>query len=367
MSETEMKLKQIKSYSAAYLDLNKILIDEKFNVRKLYDEAEHKSLTADIKIRGQMTPIMVQPRPSDSVHPYRLIMGFRRCRALKELGIDKVLAEIFDGDDFSAEAANLAENVQRADLLPYEVAQRLVQMAAKYKTTGDKLGRLVGLSGRYASNLMRLEAKLCPKLLSLFHHEGGPDDRDPGVTKLLEFAAHDHDVQMQEWEKYLGTGSKKGKGAKAEPEPKPEPEPGKARPRSEDIDAALVNLLALVENDKGKPNAKYTTETTKLAVAALRWCGGVTETFPGVYSKADEEKKVEAAKAAKKADEEKAKEAAKLIKEQEAAAKKASAEREKADKAKAKAEADAAAAKVKAAEAEKKAKDAAAAAAKMAK
>ena len=53
----------------------------------------------------------------------------------------------------------------------------------------------------------------------------------------------------------------------------------------------------------------------------------MTETFPGVYSKADEEKKVEAAKAAKKADEEKAKEAAKLIREQEAAAKKASAGR----------------------------------------
>jgi len=363
MPETEMKLKQIKSYSAAYLDLNKILIDEKFNVRKLYDEAEHKSLTADIKIRGQMTPIMVQPRPSDSVHPYRLIMGFRRCRALKELGIDRVLAEIFDGDDFSAEAANLAENVQRADLLPYEVAQRLVQMATKYKTTGDKLGRLVGLSGRYASNLMRLEAKLCPKLLSLFHHEGGPDDRDPGVTKLLEFAAHDHDVQMQEWEKYLGTGSKKGKGAKAEPAPAPEADSDKGtpRPKVEEIDQAQTNLLALIESKK------VTADQAKLAIAALKWCGGVTQTYPGVYSKADEEKKVEAAKAAKKADEEKAKEAAKLIKEQEAAAKKASAEREKADKVKAKAEADAAAAKVKAAEAEKKAKDAAAAAAKMAK
>lgn len=360
MAETEMKLKQIKSYSAIYLPLDKILIDEKFNVRKMYDEAEHKSLTADIKIRGQMTPIMVQPRPSDSVHPYKLIMGFRRCRALKELGIDKVLAEIFDGDDFSAEAANLAENVQRADLLPYEVAQRLVQMAEKYKTTGEKLGRLVGLSGKYASNLMRLERQLCPKLLKLFHHEGAPTDKDPGVTRLLDFAALTHDEQEAEWEKYLGTASHKGKGAKAEKEEKPETEEKdtKPRPSRDEIDTALVNLLALVESKK------YTTDQTALAVKALRWAGGVTETFPGVYSKAEEAKKEEAAKAAEKAEAEKEKEAAKLIREQESAAKKAEAEKAKAEKTKIKAEADAAAAKAKAAEAEKKAKEAAAAVAK---
>jgi len=363
MSETatEMKLKQIKSYNAIYIPISSILVDEKFNVRKVYDPDEQKSLTADIKMRGQITPVMVQPRPTDSAHPYKLIVGFRRMRSLKELGVDKALVEVFDGDDFSAEAANLAENVQREDLLPYEVAQQLCKMAAKYKTSGEKLGRLVGLSGKYASNLMRLENKLCPRLLKLFHHEGDPNSKDPGVTKLLDFAALDHEQQEAEYEKYLGTASHKGKGAKAEPVTPtgPEPEPETSRPRVAEIDQALVNLLALVESKK------YTTEQTKLAVAALNWCSGAKDTFPGVYSKADEEKKAEVAKAAKEKAKVEAAEAAKLIREQEAAKKKAAADAERAAKAKVKAEADAAAAKAKAAEAEKKAKEAAAAAAKM--
>jgi ParB/RepB/Spo0J family partition protein len=372
MTETaaEMKLKQIKSYSAIYIPISSILVDEKFNVRKVYDPDEQKSLTADIKMRGQITPVMVQPRPTDSAHPYKLIVGFRRMRSLKELGVDKALVEVFDGDDFSAEAANLAENVQREDLLPYEVAQQLCKMAAKYKTSGEKLGRLVGLSGKYASNLMRLENKLCPKLLSLFHHEGGPNDKDPGVTKLLDFAALDHDAQMVEYEKYLGTASHKGKGAKAAAAAATttttDEDDKVKRPKVEEIDQALVNLLALIEDDKAKgEKAKYTAANCKLAIAALKWAGGAEETFPGVYSKADEEKKAAAAKVAAEEEKKKTEAARKLAKEQEAVAKKAEADKKKAEAARIKAEADAAALKTKAAEAEKKAKDLAAQTAKM--
>ena len=327
----DRKIVAVKETTPIMIPIEKILVDESYNVRKVYDDSEADRLTGDIKMRGQMTPVMVVPNHDNSDKPYKLIVGFRRMRSLVKLGAKLVKAEVYDGDAFSAKAANVAENVVRSNLLPYELAMELVAMREQYRVSGEKLGRLVGVSKQYANHLMHVEDSLCPEILNVFHQP-----QSPGITALLRYAPLTHDEQRALWDKEHGTESHKGKDGGAPPKSDDDDEAsGKLlRPSTTEIDLALAALLAKVSE------GKITKEESKFAERALKWCGGVTKSILGVYDPAVEADKrarqKEIEKKAREAERAKAKEdkeIEKLAKEQERAAEQATKQEEKATKA----------------------------------
>lgn len=100
-------------------------------VRKEFDEAALNELAMDIAFRGIMQPLTVRYRDGE----YVLVAGERRLRAAKLAKLETVPVLISNISDQEHQLAQLAENIQRADL-------NLKEEAAAIKLLYDELGDL---------------------------------------------------------------------------------------------------------------------------------------------------------------------------------------------------------------------------------
>lgn len=109
-------------------------------------------LTASIRARGVLEPILA--RPVDQFGPdgsatrrrYRIISGERRFRAARLAGLDEIpLIEMNVSARDALEIA-LVENLQRADLTPFEEAEGLRTLVERHGYTHDRVAAAVGRS-----------------------------------------------------------------------------------------------------------------------------------------------------------------------------------------------------------------------------
>ena len=103
-----------------------------YQARRSFDEAELAGLAASIKENGLLQPVTVRRTGPDR---YELVAGERRLRACKLAGMDKVPAIIRDCEDSQTAALGLLENIQRADLDPFEQARGLRDLLALWDCT----------------------------------------------------------------------------------------------------------------------------------------------------------------------------------------------------------------------------------------
>lgn len=277
----EVKQLMLDTMDQMAVPLAEILIDPKFNVRQTMDEGKVKGLAADIKARGRiLQPVIVvrNPNKSDTQHPYKLIVGFRRAEAARLLNVAKVPVEMYEGNELACYATNIAENVQREDLKPFELAQRLCFLRDKFKSvgeavSGDKIGKLVGISKSYANNLMGCEDRLITPIKDAFHGVNGAEC-PWGVDKLIKVASLNRDEQRAEWDTYLGVnqgGQGEGAGEDA----------GSAvakKPSLTQLKQAIAALTVAVKDEK------VDKETAKLAMSCLKFAAGLQKTIPSVYN-----------------------------------------------------------------------------------
>lgn len=87
--------------------------------RLVMDPLKLDELIASIRDSGQLQPIRVRPAPG-MPDRYILVMGGRRCEALRRLGEATVKAEIEEMSEGDAAIASMAENLARDDLCDYE-------------------------------------------------------------------------------------------------------------------------------------------------------------------------------------------------------------------------------------------------------
>ena len=139
-----------------HLDVSTI-IPNPWQPRSVFEPEAFAELVHSIRELGVLQPIVVRPLPDESgERRYELIMGERRLRASKEVGLDKIPAVIRETADENMLRDALLENLHRSDLNPLEEASAYQQLLEDFGITQDELAKRIGRSRPRITNTLRL-------------------------------------------------------------------------------------------------------------------------------------------------------------------------------------------------------------------
>ena len=125
--------------------------------RTEFDKDKLDELVASIREVGVLQPIVVRPLAGGAdPDMFELIMGERRLRASKQLGLATIPAVIKNTADDAMLRDALLENLHRADLNPLEEASAYQQLLADFGITQDQLASRIGRSRPQITNTIRL-------------------------------------------------------------------------------------------------------------------------------------------------------------------------------------------------------------------
>ncbi len=133
--------------------------------RQEFSGHELDELVISIREIGVLQPIVVRPlagAPAGTPQ-YELIMGERRLRATKQLGLATIPAVIKNTADEDMLRDALLENLHRANLNAVEEASAYQQLLADFGITQDQLAMRIGRSRPHITNTLRL-LKLPPSV-----------------------------------------------------------------------------------------------------------------------------------------------------------------------------------------------------------
>jgi ParB family chromosome partitioning protein len=228
------------------------------NPRKRFYPPDLDELTASIRERGVVQPLIVRPL-SGVTDVYEIIAGERRWRAAQKAGLHDVPVLIREATDRESLELAIIENVQRADLNAIEEAQGYQQLIDQYHYTQEELAGVLGKSRPHIANTLRLLN--LPEAIHIFIMDGRLtagharalltlDDPLAGAKRILEEGLSvRHTEAMGE-----GGGRKKGVG-------------GRKRAKDADtraLEKSLSDLLGLEVTinhraGKGAVQIKYTS------------------------------------------------------------------------------------------------------------
>jgi ParB family chromosome partitioning protein len=123
--------------------------------RSVFDEDDLAELVHSIREVGVLQPVVVRPLP-DQPGKYELVMGERRLRATKEVGLDSIPAIVRETADIDMLRDALLENLHRAQLNPLEEASAYQQLLADFGITQEELATRIGRSRPQITNTLRL-------------------------------------------------------------------------------------------------------------------------------------------------------------------------------------------------------------------
>jgi ParB family chromosome partitioning protein len=132
------------------------------NPRRVFAETELDELTASLRERGMIQPIVARP-VRGAPDAYEIIAGERRWRAAQRAGLHEVPVVIIEATDEESLQLAIIENVQRADLNPLEEAEGYRALVEDYSHTQDDIAKMVGKSRSHVANTLRL-LKLPPSI-----------------------------------------------------------------------------------------------------------------------------------------------------------------------------------------------------------
>jgi ParB family chromosome partitioning protein len=121
--------------------------------RKLFDENALAALADSIDELGLLQPIIVRANDEQ----YQIVAGERRYRATQQLGKTHIDAIIINTTDENNVLLALAENLGRADLTDYEVAQSVLQFKQDFPSKTE-YAKALGLSRQKLYKLFAYES-----------------------------------------------------------------------------------------------------------------------------------------------------------------------------------------------------------------
>ena len=131
------------------------IVPNRYQPRKIFDEANLEDLTNSIKERGMIQPIIVR-NSNDDKSKFEIIAGERRWLAAQRAGLHNIPAVITEADDLKSLEFAIVENVQRHDLNPLEEAQGYKRLIDDFAYDQEKVSKFIGKSRSHISNSLRL-------------------------------------------------------------------------------------------------------------------------------------------------------------------------------------------------------------------
>ncbi len=131
------------------------LVPNKYQPRKIFDEASLEDLTNSIKERGMIQPIIVRNSNVDR-SKFEIIAGERRWLAAQRAGLHNVPIVITEADDLKSLEFAIVENVQRHDLNPLEEAQGYKRLIDEFSYDQEKVSKFIGKSRSHITNSLRI-------------------------------------------------------------------------------------------------------------------------------------------------------------------------------------------------------------------
>lgn len=120
--------------------------------RKHFDADALADLTASVKAKGILQPILVRPRGPK----LQIVAGERRYRAAVGAGLEQVPVIVRHFDERETLQVGIIENLQRENLNPLEEAETYKRLIDEYGHTQESLARTVGKDRTTISNTIRL-------------------------------------------------------------------------------------------------------------------------------------------------------------------------------------------------------------------
>ena len=149
--EFEMGVPGVGLSSAKDLSVDEIS-PNRMQPRSFFDDKKLEELVASIEEYGILQPVVVQKANLG----YELIVGERRWRASKKLGLKKIPAVIREVSDEQSLEIAIIENIHRQDLNPIEEAEAYARLSKEFALTQEMVADKVGKSRTAVANILRL-------------------------------------------------------------------------------------------------------------------------------------------------------------------------------------------------------------------
>ena len=208
------------------IDINLISPNPK-QPRTVFDELALQELMISIKEIGILQPPVVR---EVSGGRYELIMGERRFRAAKAVGLKTIPVIIRQTADNELLREALIENIHRSQLNPLEEGAAYAQLLSDFNCTHEELATKLGRSRPQISNTMRLlslppavQNRVAIGIISAGHARALLGLSDAAEIEKLANRIVAENLSVRSVEEIVATGgigkkSKKGKGKKVNPE-----------------------------------------------------------------------------------------------------------------------------------------------------
>lgn len=121
--------------------------------RKRFNAEDLNDLSASIKEKGVIQPLIVRPRTDGS---FEIVAGERRWRAAQMAQLHELPVIVRDFTDVEVLEVAIIENIQRADLNSIEEAAGYRQLMDRFGHTQEKMAEALGKSRSHIANLLRL-------------------------------------------------------------------------------------------------------------------------------------------------------------------------------------------------------------------
>ena len=141
--------------------------------RSHFDEAGIDELAHSIATDGIIQPLVVRPAGDGQ---FELVAGERRLRASRKAGLEQVPVIVREIDDQQMLPLALAENIQREDLNPIELARAYRALQQSFALTQEQLAEQVGKKRSSIANTLRflelddsIQQSLVDRIISAGH------------------------------------------------------------------------------------------------------------------------------------------------------------------------------------------------------
>ncbi len=129
-----------------------VISPNRYQPRIIFDDDSMEELCNSVKEQGIIQALVVREQDTG----YELVVGERRLRAAKKLGLAKVPVVVKKFSDSEMLELSIVENIQRQNLLPIEEANAYHRLMNEFALTQNDVALRVGKSRSAVANFLRL-------------------------------------------------------------------------------------------------------------------------------------------------------------------------------------------------------------------